>query len=188
MTRLHLGFLEKDLGDRFNVTQQEVSEIFSTWVDWMFDCLGQLSFSTDRESIKRRLSECFKPDYEDVYLIIDCIELLIEKPSQVIQQSAQSRREWSGEQNLRCNNRYLSRIEILDKLIEEKRSRINCEKLIGRLSPKMVEMASEDQADLVQMMCSIPGKEVRDDLKVLWKQQQKIASTASGRGYHWHPK
>lgn len=69
MTRLHLGFLEKDLGDRFNITQQEVSEIFSTWVDWMFDCLGQLSFSTDRESIKRRLSECFKPDYEDVYLI-----------------------------------------------------------------------------------------------------------------------
>lgn len=171
MTRLHLGFLEKDLADRFNVTQQEVSEIFSTWVDWMFDCLGQLSFSTDRESIKRRLSECFKPDYEDVYLIINCTELLIEKPSQVIQQSAQTRREWSGEQNPRCNNRYLSRIEILDKLIEEKRSRINCEKLIGRLSPEMVEMASEDQADLVQMMCSIPGKEVRDDLKVLWKQQ-----------------
>ena len=70
MTRLHLGFLEKDLADRFIVTQQEVSEIFSTWVDWMFDCLGQLSFSTDRESIKRRLSECFKPDYEDVYLIV----------------------------------------------------------------------------------------------------------------------
>lgn len=188
MTRLHLGFLEKDLADRFNVTQQEVSEFFSTWVDWMFDCLGQLSFSTDRESTKRSLLECFKPDYEDVYLITDCIELLIEKPSQVIQQSAKSRREWSGEQNPRCNNRYLSRIEILDKLIEEKRSRINCEKLTGRLNPEMVEMASDDQADLVQMMCSIPGKEVQDDLKVLWKQQQKIASTAFGRGYHWHPK
>lgn len=112
------------MADHFNVTQQEVSEIFSTWVDWMFDCLGQLSFSTDRESIKRRLLECFKPDYEDVYLIIDCIELLIEKPSQVIQQSAKSRREWSGEQNPRCNNRYLSRIGILDKLIRRKEAEL----------------------------------------------------------------
>ena len=39
MTRLRLGLLEKDLADRFNVAQQEVSEIFSTWVDRMFDCL-----------------------------------------------------------------------------------------------------------------------------------------------------
>ena len=54
----------------------------------MSDCLGQLSFSTDRETLKRNLRKCFKPDYEDVYLIIDCTELFIEKPSQVIQQSA----------------------------------------------------------------------------------------------------
>ena len=38
----------------------------------------------------RNLPRCFKPDIEDVYLIIDCTELFIEKPSQVIQQSATS--------------------------------------------------------------------------------------------------
>ena len=88
MARFRLGLLEKDLADRFNIAQQEVSEIFATWIDRMSDCLGQLSFTTERETTKRNLPKCFKPDYEDVYLIIDCTELYIEKPSQVIQQSA----------------------------------------------------------------------------------------------------
>jgi len=88
MARLRLGLLEKDLADRFNIAQQEVAEIFATWIDRMSDCLGQLSFTTERETMKRNLPKCFKPDYEDVYLIIDCTELYIEKPSQVIQQSA----------------------------------------------------------------------------------------------------
>lgn len=100
-----------------------------------------------------------------------------------------SRRESSsGARNPRCNHRYLSRTEILDKLTEEKRKRIDREKVIARLNSEMVEMASEDHADLVQMMSNIPGKEVPDNLKVLWEQQQKIASTASGGGYRWHPK
>jgi len=88
MVRLRLGLLEKDLADRFNIAQQEVSEIFATRIDRMSDCLGQLSFTAERETIKRNLPKCFKPDYEEVYLIIDCTERYIEKPSQVIQQSA----------------------------------------------------------------------------------------------------
>lgn len=67
MARLRVGLLEKDLADRFNIAQQEVSEIFATWIDRMSDCLGQLSFSTDRETLKRNLPKCFKPDYEVVF-------------------------------------------------------------------------------------------------------------------------
>ena len=88
MNRLRLGLLEKDLADRFNIDQTEVSKIFSTWVDRMHDCLGQLSFLTDRDTMKKFLPNCFKPEHEDVYLIIDCTELFIEKSSQIIQQSA----------------------------------------------------------------------------------------------------
>ena len=44
-------------------------------------------FLTDRETMKENLPKCFKPDYEDVYLIIDCTEIFIEKSSQIIQQS-----------------------------------------------------------------------------------------------------
>lgn len=53
----------------------------------MHDCLGQLSFLTDRDTMNKFLPTCFKPEHEDVYLIIDCAELFIEKSSQVIQQS-----------------------------------------------------------------------------------------------------
>ena len=53
MAKLRLGLLEKDLADRFNIAQQEVSEVFATWIDRMSDCLGQLSFTTEREIIKR---------------------------------------------------------------------------------------------------------------------------------------
>ena len=90
MVRLHLALLEKDLPDRFNIAQQEVSEMFATWIDRMSDCLGQLSFTTEWETIKRILPKCFKPDYEGIYLIIDCTELYIEKPSQVIQHNKET--------------------------------------------------------------------------------------------------
>ena len=87
LTRLRLGLLEKDLSDRFNILQQEVSQIFATWIDRLYYCLGQLSFETDGESTKKHLPKCFKPDNEDVYHIIDCTEIFIEQPSQIIQQS-----------------------------------------------------------------------------------------------------
>lgn len=67
MARLCLGLLEKDLADCFNTSQQEESEIFATWTDRMSDCLGQLSFTTEWETIRRNLPKYFKPDYEDVY-------------------------------------------------------------------------------------------------------------------------
>ena len=38
--------------------------------------------------MKKHLPACFKGEYQDTYLIIDCTEIFIEKPSQVIQQSA----------------------------------------------------------------------------------------------------
>ena len=57
LTRLHLGLLEKDLGDRFNILQQEVSQIFATWIDCLYYryCLGQLSLKTDLESMKKKI-------------------------------------------------------------------------------------------------------------------------------------
>ena len=88
LTRLRLGLLEKDLADRFHISQRDVSETFATWVDHLHDCLAQLSCIPDRETMVKNLPKCFKPHYEDVFLIIDCTEPYIEKPSQVIQKSA----------------------------------------------------------------------------------------------------
>ena len=44
LTRLRLGLLEKDLADRFHISQQDVSETFATKVDRLHDYLAQLSF------------------------------------------------------------------------------------------------------------------------------------------------
>jgi len=46
-TRLPLGLLEKDLSDRFNISQREVSQIFATWIDCPRYCLGQLTFKSE---------------------------------------------------------------------------------------------------------------------------------------------
>ena len=70
MNSLRLGLLEKDLADRFNIKQTEVSEMFLTWIDRMQDCLGQLSFTTDRDTMKRFLPKCSKPGHEDVYGVV----------------------------------------------------------------------------------------------------------------------
>ena len=78
------------IGWSFNIEQQEVSEIFAAWIDRMSDCLGQLSFTTERETIKGNLPKCFKPDYEDVYLIIDCTE------SRVILDRVQGPQHWKS--------------------------------------------------------------------------------------------
>ena len=90
MNRLRLGLLEKELANRFNIKQTEVSRIFFNlqWVHRTLDCLGQLSFTADRDTMKMFSPKCFKPEHEDVYFIIDCTELFLKKPSQVIQQSA----------------------------------------------------------------------------------------------------
>lgn len=99
-----------------------------------------------------------------------------------------NRRESSTATNIRCNHRYLSREEILDKLIEEKKKAINLRKVNERLEKEMVDMEPNDHADLVQMMSNIESKDVPESLLTLWELQTKIAATTSSRGYRWHPK
>lgn len=38
----------------------------------MHDCLGQLSFLKDCDTMKKFLSNCSEPEHDEVYLIIDC--------------------------------------------------------------------------------------------------------------------
>ena len=81
------GFTRKPYRKKIhNITQPKVSQIFTTWIDRLCYRLGQLSNLTDRETMKENLPTCFKPDYEDVYVIIDYTKIFIEKCSQIIQQ------------------------------------------------------------------------------------------------------
>lgn len=96
LNRLQLGLLEQDLAGRFNVKQNVVSQIVCTWVNRLDYCLCQPNLATDYKTMQKHLPACFKGDYKDTYLIIDCTEIFIETPSQVIQQSAQYCRGLNG--------------------------------------------------------------------------------------------
>ena len=89
LTRLRLDLLEEDLHFRFEIPQTTVSEIFITWTDRLHYCLSSFDQIPGlEEGLRNLLPECFKGEFEDIDLIIDCTEVFIEKPSDPIAQSA----------------------------------------------------------------------------------------------------
>ncbi|KAM7286056.1 uncharacterized protein ISCGN_032941 [Ixodes scapularis] len=63
LAKLRLGLFEKDLANRFNISQSTVSRIFSTWVNFLFLRLCELRLWQSRELINRRMPEEFKRCY-----------------------------------------------------------------------------------------------------------------------------
>ncbi len=89
LCRLRLNLLEEDLHHRFQISTSSVSEIFLTWIDRLHYCLQSLDDIPGlTEGLQSLLPECFKGDFEDVDLVIDCTEVFIERPSDPVAQSA----------------------------------------------------------------------------------------------------
>ena len=89
LTRLRLDLLEADLHFRFEIPQTTVSEIFIAWADRLPYCLSSFDQIPGLEEVLRNLlPKCFKRQFEDIDLIIDCTEVFIEKPSDPVAQSA----------------------------------------------------------------------------------------------------
>ena len=88
-SRMRLNLLEEDLHYRFEVSVTTVSESFITWTDRLHYCLSSFDQIPGLEEGLRHLRpECFKKEFEDIDLVIDCTEVFIEKPSDPIAQSA----------------------------------------------------------------------------------------------------
>ena len=83
LVRLRLGLLEKDLGDRFGVSQSLVSKIFNTWLNLLFRHLSSINFWTSRETEQKYMPKEFLRSgrYGNTHIILDATELLIEKQS-----------------------------------------------------------------------------------------------------------
>ena len=89
LSRMRLNLLEEDLQYRFEVSGTTVSESFITWTDRLHYCLSSFDQIPGLEEGLRHLRpECFKKEFEDIDLLIDCTEVFIEKPSDPIAQSA----------------------------------------------------------------------------------------------------
>ncbi len=88
LMKLRQNFDHKDLAFRFQISVQSVSTLINSWVDYMYDRLGQLSIWPHRDVISENMPANFKKDFPNTSATLDCTELKTEKPASLGLQSA----------------------------------------------------------------------------------------------------
>ena len=87
LMRLRGVFLVKDIAFRFSLSEQSVSELFSSWIGYVFCQLGQLSWWPHRDTISNRMPAAFKKSFPRSLAIIYCTEIKTETPASLKVQS-----------------------------------------------------------------------------------------------------
>ena len=88
LMKLRLNASNYDLGFRFGISESSVSRVFSKWIEALDVRLSFLVTWPDRESLQKTMPFCFRPNYGlRVTSFIDCFELFIEKPSNLLAKS-----------------------------------------------------------------------------------------------------
>jgi hypothetical protein len=82
LMKIRLGLLNEDLAQRFGISKQHVSNIFTTWVKILSRVLGDLVFNPPKEVVRENLPPSFRnPTFNSVRHIIDCTEVFLETPN-----------------------------------------------------------------------------------------------------------
>ena len=87
LMKLRLGLSNTDLSVRFNVSEGTVSKLFTTWINYLYVCFGELKIRPDRNVITANMPPNFKEKYPNTIIIIDATELRIQTPSSLLRQS-----------------------------------------------------------------------------------------------------
>ena len=87
LLRLRLSLFQKDLADRFNVSETTVSVVFNTWIRFMRIELEPLISLPRKEILHQYLPNIFRELYQRTVLIIDAVEIRVESPSSLDMQS-----------------------------------------------------------------------------------------------------
>ena len=87
LIKLRLGLLNGDLAKRFNISQCLVSRIFLAWLRASSSVLKSLVYIPDEETLISTKPERFRK-LTDLHSIIDCTEIFIETPKDLLLQSA----------------------------------------------------------------------------------------------------
>ena len=80
LVRLRLGLLERDLADRFGISESTVPRIFKSWMRLLHLELEPLINWPHKEQIVDFMPAIFKEKYPDVVVIIDYTEIKMETP------------------------------------------------------------------------------------------------------------
>ncbi|KAG1931606.1 hypothetical protein F2P79_021506 [Pimephales promelas] len=85
MIHLSVGQTQRDLSHRFNIHQSTVSQIITTWANFLYTVLGSVRIWMSEEEVKAHLPNEFQ-DYPDTQVVIDCMELRCQTPSSLLLQ------------------------------------------------------------------------------------------------------
>ena len=79
LVRTRKGFDVKFLADTFGINSSQVSRIYTTWITFLSQELSFLVPWPSRSELQKCLPKRFKM-FKNVRVIIDCLELFIQKP------------------------------------------------------------------------------------------------------------
>lgn len=79
LMKLRLGLLNKDIAQRFGITENIVSKIFRSWLPKVAEKLKFLIIWPNRATIRINLPQSFLRKFRDCVCIIDCTEIFIER-------------------------------------------------------------------------------------------------------------
>ena len=87
LMKLRLNLKNMDLAYRFGVCESVVTHTVHNWLNILYMALKFLIRWPDRDELRKTLPECFRGQFDKVVVIIDCIEVYIERATNVLARS-----------------------------------------------------------------------------------------------------
>ena len=85
--KLRLNLRNADLGFRFGIAESTVSNIIHKWLNILYASLKFSICWPTREEVQATLPECFRPKFQNAIVIIDCMEVFIERATNLLSQT-----------------------------------------------------------------------------------------------------
>ncbi|XP_077506772.1 uncharacterized protein LOC144115992 [Amblyomma americanum] len=87
LVKLRVGLLHKHLGHLFHISVSTASRIFSTWIDYMFLQLTEMTLWLSRQAVDAAMPPAFRERYASTRVILDATEIRCDVPTSFVTQS-----------------------------------------------------------------------------------------------------
>ena len=101
LMKLRTGVSVVDLGEKFNIAESTVNNIFLTWINYLYVTLGSINLWPHRDIILQNAPAEFFEKYPNKIAVIDATELMIEVPS-ALQKHSESYSTYKSHTTLNC--------------------------------------------------------------------------------------
>ncbi|XP_038063148.1 uncharacterized protein LOC119733853 [Patiria miniata] len=89
LVKLKQGSGNKDIAERFKISDSYVTRIFITWINFLFNALVEgTNIWMSKGKVRKYMPAFFKGLYPDLQVIIDCTGISVERPSDLEVQAA----------------------------------------------------------------------------------------------------